>query len=62
MLLKPLFRSLAMLTSLPLRSFAGISFLFAGALTMAQKPVTIQNNDPLIYFHGRWDASPGTWW
>ncbi|KAJ7369084.1 SGNH hydrolase-type esterase domain-containing protein [Mycena albidolilacea] len=29
---------------------------------MAQKPVTIQNSDPLIYFHGRWDASPGTWW
>ncbi|KAJ7821224.1 SGNH hydrolase-type esterase domain-containing protein [Mycena olivaceomarginata] len=53
-----------MLTSPPLRSFARISFLFTGALcaAMAQKPVTIQNNDPLIYFHGRWDASPGTWW
>ncbi|KAJ7094330.1 SGNH hydrolase-type esterase domain-containing protein [Mycena epipterygia] len=29
---------------------------------MVQKSVTIQNNDPLIYFHGRWDSSPGTWW
>ncbi|KAJ7506682.1 SGNH hydrolase-type esterase domain-containing protein [Mycena galericulata] len=29
---------------------------------MVQKSVTIQNNDPLIYFHGRWDFSPGTWW
>ncbi|KAF7335239.1 SGNH-hydro domain-containing protein [Mycena sanguinolenta] len=29
---------------------------------MALEPVTIQNNDPLIYFHGRWDRSPGTWW
>ncbi|KAJ7721869.1 SGNH hydrolase-type esterase domain-containing protein [Mycena metata] len=23
---------------------------------------TIQSTDPLIYFHGRWDSSPGTWW
>ncbi|KAF7967360.1 hypothetical protein HWV62_30979 [Athelia sp. TMB] len=30
--------------------------------THSSKPVTIQNTDPLIYFHGRWDASPGTWW
>ncbi|KAJ7206784.1 SGNH hydrolase-type esterase domain-containing protein [Mycena pura] len=29
---------------------------------MDHKSVTIQNNDPLIYFHGRWDSSPGTWW
>ncbi|KAH8092168.1 SGNH hydrolase-type esterase domain-containing protein [Cristinia sonorae] len=26
------------------------------------RPVVIQNNDPHIYFHGRWDKSPGTWW
>jgi len=25
-------------------------------------PVVVRNNDPLIHFHGRWDASPGTWW
>ncbi|KII90254.1 hypothetical protein PLICRDRAFT_40459 [Plicaturopsis crispa FD-325 SS-3] len=24
--------------------------------------LTLQNNDPLIYFHGRWDSSPGSWW
>lgn len=30
--------------------------------TMAVKSVVIRNNDPLIHFHGRWDASPGTWW
>ncbi|KAF9472634.1 SGNH hydrolase [Pholiota conissans] len=24
--------------------------------------VTIKNDHPLIYYHGRWDASPGTWW
>ncbi|KDQ56035.1 hypothetical protein JAAARDRAFT_132916 [Jaapia argillacea MUCL 33604] len=24
--------------------------------------VTILNSDPLIYYHGRWDTSPGTWW
>ncbi|KAF8207823.1 SGNH hydrolase-type esterase domain-containing protein [Mycena galopus ATCC 62051] len=29
---------------------------------MVSEPVTIQNTDPLIYFHGRWDSSPGTWW
>ncbi|KAI1785442.1 hypothetical protein LXA43DRAFT_976224 [Ganoderma leucocontextum] len=22
----------------------------------------ISNDNPLIHFHGRWDASPGTWW
>lgn len=22
----------------------------------------IRNDDPLIYYHGRWDTSPGTWW
>jgi len=22
----------------------------------------IANDDPSIFFHGRWDASPGTWW
>ncbi|KAI0830363.1 SGNH hydrolase-type esterase domain-containing protein [Trametes gibbosa] len=24
--------------------------------------LVIPNNHPLIYYHGRWDASPGTWW
>ncbi|THU94218.1 SGNH hydrolase [Dendrothele bispora CBS 962.96] len=26
------------------------------------KTKVIQNDDPLIYFHGRWDSTPGTWW
>ncbi|TFY57673.1 hypothetical protein EVG20_g8451 [Dentipellis fragilis] len=25
-------------------------------------PVNVRNDDPLIYYHGRWDRSPGTWW
>ncbi|EIM80236.1 uncharacterized protein STEHIDRAFT_68498 [Stereum hirsutum FP-91666 SS1] len=25
-------------------------------------PIVVQNKDPLIYYHGRWDDSPGTWW
>ncbi|KAJ7068673.1 SGNH hydrolase-type esterase domain-containing protein [Mycena amicta] len=24
--------------------------------------ITIKNDNPLIYYHGRWDSSPGTWW
>ncbi|KAK0237203.1 SGNH hydrolase-type esterase domain-containing protein [Armillaria nabsnona] len=24
--------------------------------------LTIANDDPRIYFHGRWDSSPGSWW
>ncbi|KAI0354180.1 SGNH hydrolase [Trametes cingulata] len=48
--------------------FAGIvvaGFLF-GVSVLAAPPsgegVIIPNDHPLIYFHGRWDASPGTWW
>ncbi|OCH89034.1 hypothetical protein OBBRIDRAFT_794699 [Obba rivulosa] len=26
------------------------------------KPVIVQNNDPLVHFHGRWDPAPETWW
>ncbi|KAH9478743.1 hypothetical protein JR316_0009203 [Psilocybe cubensis] len=29
---------------------------------LAPKNQTIQYNNPLIYYHGRWDASQGTWW
>jgi len=28
----------------------------------ASPTVTIPNDHPLIFFHGRWDSSPGTWW
>lgn len=48
--------------------FASVSLLLAfsamqavsGAVTT--KPVTVSNKDPRIYYHGRWDDSPGTWW
>ncbi|KAF7352211.1 SGNH-hydro domain-containing protein [Mycena venus] len=48
----------------PLWLLPGIGLLLPGAFcaTMALQPVKIKNNDPLIYFHGRWDSSPGTWW
>jgi hypothetical protein len=26
------------------------------------KIVSIPNTHPLIYYHGRWDAAPATWW
>lgn len=37
----------------------------ATSITATRPPppqVTIKNDHPLIYYHGRWDASPGTWW
>ncbi|KAI0758850.1 SGNH hydrolase [Fomes fomentarius] len=34
----------------------------ASASQSAVKGVVIPNAHPLIHFHGRWDASPGTWW
>ena len=24
--------------------------------------VNVPYTDPLIYYHGRWDAAPATWW
>ncbi|KAJ7724741.1 SGNH hydrolase-type esterase domain-containing protein [Mycena maculata] len=44
-----------------LHYLAAISFL-STANAMIQNSVTIRNTDPLIYFTGRWDSSPGTWW
>lgn len=46
---------------------AGFVFVVAiilSALTSSAKSgtVDISNTDPRIYFHGRWDKSPGTWW
>ncbi|KAL5520329.1 hypothetical protein ACEPAG_9543 [Sanghuangporus baumii] len=28
----------------------------------AQDEKIIRNTDPRVYYHGRWDKSPGTWW
>ncbi|TDL27074.1 SGNH hydrolase [Rickenella mellea] len=39
-----------------------IALLASSLVSAALASVTIQNNDPLIFFHGRWDSSPGTWW
>ncbi|KAJ7271248.1 SGNH hydrolase-type esterase domain-containing protein [Mycena rebaudengoi] len=49
---------------------ASIVLLVASALAMdareqpetVGKSVTIPHTHPFIYFHGRWDAAPGTWW
>ncbi|EJD04852.1 SGNH hydrolase [Fomitiporia mediterranea MF3/22] len=35
-----------------------VSFVLYAALAQEM----IQNNHPLIHFHGRWDDSPGSWW
>ncbi|KAF7316222.1 SGNH hydrolase [Mycena indigotica] len=29
---------------------------------LASKPVHIPNTHPLIFYHGRWDSAPETWW
>ncbi|KAF5329503.1 hypothetical protein D9619_009086 [Psilocybe cf. subviscida] len=47
-------------------AFASLCFsAMATVINTATHPapgLTIKNDDPLIYYHGRWDASPGTWW
>ncbi|GLB44445.1 putative GDSL-like Lipase/Acylhydrolase family protein [Lyophyllum shimeji] len=49
-----------------MRLFSGLTFLpgIAGALAAAttSQTKTIPNSHPAIYYHGRWDSSPGTWW
>ena len=37
------------------------AFVVSSASTVL-KPVIIPSSHPQIYFHGRWDDSPGTWW
>ncbi|KAI0318124.1 SGNH hydrolase-type esterase domain-containing protein [Amylostereum chailletii] len=31
-------------------------------LVTPSQAIVIQNNDPAIFYHGRWDSSPGSWW
>lgn len=50
-----------------IRSLAlfAIGLFVAGASATsiaANESVTVQNDDWYIYYHGRWDSSPGTWW
>ncbi|KAF7301591.1 SGNH-hydro domain-containing protein [Mycena indigotica] len=42
---------------LPVQVLVIASYL--GTLSAA---TTIKNSNPLIFYHGRWDESPGTWW
>jgi len=51
----------------PLLSVAAVAFLAQVAqLAAASAPQTatktIKSTDPLIFYEGRWDDSPGTWW
>ncbi|KAJ6488878.1 SGNH hydrolase-type esterase domain-containing protein [Mycena sanguinolenta] len=40
-----------------------VACLFVGAVTVSVgQHVRIRNDDPLIFFHGRWDTAPETWW
>ncbi|KAF9562852.1 SGNH hydrolase [Agrocybe pediades] len=34
----------------------------ASAVSRPPLTTTIKHDHPLIYYHGRWDSSPGTWW
>ncbi|KAF4568574.1 hypothetical protein EYR36_010586 [Pleurotus pulmonarius] len=43
-------------------SCCGTFILLAALMISVASGLTIQNNDPRIYYHGRWDDSPGTWW
>ena len=52
----PLFTSLSLILGTVLFSSS-----VDGRPSLAQS-VVIRNNHPLVYYHGRWDMSPGTWW
>ena len=46
-----------------LTSFCCVGLVFAAAVANAHGGGNvISNEDPLIFYHGRWDRSPGTWW
>lgn len=50
-------------TAIPAVSLAlACSAMAFPAEDLSAKSVTIKNTNPLIYYHGRWDKSPGTWW
>ncbi|KAJ8474756.1 hypothetical protein ONZ51_g7001 [Trametes cubensis] len=50
-----------LLTSIALACVSVLSHGLA-ALSAPATSVVIPSDHPLIYFNGRWDASPGTWW
>ncbi|KAF7312931.1 SGNH hydrolase [Mycena kentingensis (nom. inval.)] len=43
-------------------SLAMLSAAVPTAHAVAAKSVRIHNTNPLIFFHGRWDRAPETWW
>ncbi|OBZ74868.1 hypothetical protein A0H81_05564 [Grifola frondosa] len=45
-----------------LRFFHNAGHIGVSGKPTPPKDVIIQNDNPFIYFHGRWDRSPGTWW
>ncbi|KAJ8456565.1 hypothetical protein ONZ45_g18671 [Pleurotus djamor] len=42
--------------------FSLVVLCTALAGTLGITALTIHSSDPRIYYHGRWDDSPGTWW
>ncbi|KAJ7483793.1 hypothetical protein B0H11DRAFT_1200153, partial [Mycena galericulata] len=49
---------------LPLATVVCLTFVstLATPASVDLPPVRISNDDPLIFFHGRWDNTPETWW
>lgn len=39
-----------------------LPLLFSSACLTFAHGLTIKNDHPFIFYNGRWDASPGTWW
>lgn len=57
------FRSMQLFQSLLLAVPAVmVTVVAASSLPHPPQTTTFKNDHPLIYYHGRWDASPGTWW
>ncbi|KAJ7101357.1 SGNH hydrolase-type esterase domain-containing protein [Mycena belliarum] len=56
-----------LLACLAISSWASPSSVTPGPLELFGSPrptsqVKVRNDDPLIFFHGRWDTAPETWW
>ncbi|KAL0564459.1 hypothetical protein V5O48_017587 [Marasmius crinis-equi] len=41
---------------------AGAGMALGATVEDSARTLKIRNDNPLIYYHGRWDSSPGTWW
>lgn len=42
--------------------FLGLAIVMVSTMRTPSPTVDIKNDHPFIYYHGRWDSSPGTWW